>query len=195
MPAQRAVKLERAAALAGLRDATLFREFAYSGGEWRAARSGRSIEVSNPANGDWIGAVPALSGDESRAAVDAAERCFSSWAARLPQERATVLRRWYELIRESREDLALIMTLEQGKPISEARGEIDYAASFVEFYAEEAKRASAESLPSHLPHSETWVRREPAGIAALVTPWNFPSAMITRKAAAALAAGCTVVLK
>jgi len=194
MPAQRAVRLDRSEALAGLRDATLFRSFAYIDGEWRAARSGRCIEVSNPANGDWIGAVPALSGDESRTAVDAAARCFPGWAGLLPQERAAALRRWFELIRAAREDLALIMTLEQGKPISEARGEIDYAASFVEFYAEEAKRAAAESLPPHLPHSESWVRREPAGIAALVTPWNFPSAMITRKAAAALAAGCTLVL-
>jgi aspartate-semialdehyde dehydrogenase len=119
---------------------------------------------------------------------------FRAWAALLPQQRSAILRRWFELIVEHREDLAVIMTREQGKPISEARGEIDYAASFIEFYAEEAKRPNIESVTSHLPDAEVEVWREPVGVAALVTPWNFPSAMITRKAAAALAAGCTVVV-
>jgi len=152
-----------------------------------------AIAVTDPATGATIGSIPALSGAESRAAVDAASAAFPGWAGLLPQERATVLRKWFTLISDAREDLARIMTLEQGKPISEARGEIDYAASFVEFYAEEAKRANIESVTSHLPDAEVELWREPAGVAALITPWNFPAAMLTRKAAAALAAGCTCV--
>src|SRR5690606_20845369 len=137
--------------------------------------------------------VPALNGTASTAAVDAAARAFPDWSGLLPQERSAILRRWYEAIRNARDDLALTMTREQGKPLSEARGEIDYAASFVEFYAEEAKRPNIESVTSHLADAEVEVWREPAGVAALITPWNFPSAMLTRKAAAALAAGCTCV--
>ncbi|HWV02054.1 MAG TPA: NAD-dependent succinate-semialdehyde dehydrogenase, partial [Devosia sp.] len=140
-----------------------------------------------------IGQVPALGAAEARAATDAAVAAFPRWSALLPQERSRLLRRWFELILAARDDLAFIMTREQGKPISEALGEIDYAASFVEFYAEEAKRPNIEGVTSHLPDAELEVWREPAGVAALITPWNFPSAMLTRKAAAALAAGCTVV--
>jgi aspartate-semialdehyde dehydrogenase len=153
----------------------------------------RAIAVTDPATGAVIGSIPALSGAESRAAVDAASAAFPGWAGLLPQERSAVLRKWFTLIADAREDLALVMTLEQGKPISEARGEIDYAASFVEFYAEEARRANIESVTSHLPDAEVELWREPAGVAALITPWNFPAAMLTRKAAAALAAGCTCV--
>jgi aspartate-semialdehyde dehydrogenase len=152
-----------------------------------------AIAVTDPATGTVIGSIPALSGAESRVAVDAAAAAFPGWAGLLPQERSAILRRWFTLIVEAREDLARIMTAEQGKPISEARGEIDYAASFVEFYAEEAKRPNIESVTSHLPDAEVEVWREPAGVAALITPWNFPAAMLTRKAAAALAAGCTCV--
>jgi len=151
------------------------------------------IAVADPATNETIGTVPALDAGEARRAVDAAQRAFAEWSGLLPQERSAILRRWFELIMAAQEDLAQIMTAEQGKPISEARGEIAYAASFVEFYAEEAKRPNIESVTSHLPDAEVEVWREPAGVAALVTPWNFPSAMFTRKAAAALAAGCTCV--
>jgi aspartate-semialdehyde dehydrogenase len=140
-----------------------------------------------------VGYVARLSAAESAAAVDAAHAAFPAWARRLPQARSALLRAWFQLILAHKDDLARIMTFEQGKPISEARGEIDYAASFVEFYAEEAKRPNIESVTSHLPDAEVELWREPVGVAALITPWNFPSAMLTRKAAAALAAGCTIV--
>ncbi len=184
----------RSAGLELLKDSRLLKEFAYVDGGWRSSGSGRFISVMDPGNGEWIGHVPALTADESAQAVAAADRAFPSWSGLLPQQRAQALRRWFEAIIANREDLAVLMTLEQGKPLSEARGEIDYAASFIEFYAEEAKRANVESVTAHLPGALMSVRREPMGVAALVTPWNFPSAMITRKAAAALAAGCTVVV-
>ncbi|MFP4328293.1 MAG: NAD-dependent succinate-semialdehyde dehydrogenase [Paracoccaceae bacterium] len=179
--------------LSSLDDPRLVRSFAYLGGKWTAAADGAAIAVTDPASGEWIGEVASLSAAESRAAVDAAQAAFASWSVALPQERAARLRRWYELMMEHREDLARIMVLEQGKPISEARGEIDYAASFVEFYAEETRRPNIEGVTSHLPDAEVELWREPVGVAALITPWNFPAAMLTRKAAAALAAGCTVV--
>ena len=157
-------------------------------------RGNRTRAVTDPADGTVIGRVAELSAAQAAAATDAAEAAFPAWAALLPQERSAILRRWYELIAAAREDLARIMTREQGKPISEARGEIDYAASFVEFYAEEARRPNIESVTSHLRDAEVEVWREPSGVAALITPWNFPCAMITRKAAAALAAGCTVLV-
>ncbi len=177
-----------------LTDSRLLKEFAYIDGGWRSSASGRFISVTDPGNGEWIGHVPALTADESYQAIAAAERAFPAWSGLLPQQRAQILRRWFEAIVANREDLAVLMTLEQGKPLSEARGEIDYAASFIEFYAEEAKRTNIESVTSHLPGAQMSVRRQPMGVAALVTPWNFPSAMITRKAAAALAAGCTTVI-
>ncbi len=179
--------------LSQLEDLRLLREQAYVNGKWCGAPDGATIEVANPADGARLGAVAAHGAEGGRAAVDAAELAFGDWSRRLPQDRSAVLRRWYELVLANQQDLALIMTLEQGKPISEARGEIDYAASFIEYYAEEAKRPNIEGVTSHLPNAEVEVWREPAGIAALVTPWNFPSAMLTRKAAAALAAGCAVV--
>ena len=177
----------------GLSDRDLFRQRAHIGGRWVAAADGAVIDVTNPATGEWLGAIAALSAAESRAAVDAAHAAFAAWSGLLPQQRSVVLRRWYDLVRSRKEDLALIMTLEQGKPLSESRGEIDYGASFVEFYAEEAKRPNIESVTSHLADAEVEVWLEPVGVAALITPWNFPNAMLTRKAAAALAAGCTVV--
>jgi len=180
-------------ALDGLSDPRLFRELAYVDGRWCAAPDGTTFDVTDPAEGAVLGAVAALGAEGARAAVDAAEAAFTDWSCRLPQDRAGVLRRRYELTQQSREDLALLMTLEQGKPISEARGEIDYAASFIEYYAEEAKRPNIESVTSHLPGAEVEVWREPTGVAAVITPWNFPSAMLTRNAAAAIAAGCTVV--
>lgn len=176
-----------------LTDRRLLRELAYVDGHWTASATGRTFEVRDPANGESVAWVAALGEDETGRAIDAAGRAFPKWRASLPQERAAILRRWYELIVAAKDDLALLMTLEQGKPLSEALGEIDYAASFVEWYAEETKRVNAESVTSHLPGAEMIVRREPLGVVGLVTPWNFPSAMLTRKAAAALAAGCTVV--
>lgn len=180
--------------LSRLTDRGLFRERAYIGGEWRAAASDRTFDVSDPATGTVVGRVPALGPTDAAAAVAAAHDAFPAWRAALPQERARHLRSWFEAMRAAREDLAVLMTLEQGKPLAEAQGEIDYAASFVEWYAEEAKRLNVESVTGHLPGADMILRREPLGVAALVTPWNFPSAMITRKATAALAAGCTVVV-
>ncbi len=177
----------------GLGDESLFVGAAIIDGEEVGAHGDAEIAVTNPATGEVIGAVPALGADDADRAVDAADAAFGHWSSLLPQQRAVLLRRWFELIVAAREDLALIMTLEQGKPLSESRGEIDYAASFVEFYSEEAKRPNIESVTSHLPDAEVEVWREPAGVAALITPWNFPAAMLTRKAAAALAAGCTCV--
>jgi aspartate-semialdehyde dehydrogenase len=177
-----------------LTDAGLFCQLAHIGGEPTSAISGETIPVTDPATGETIGTIPSLSPDQSRAAIDAAQHAFPAWSSLLPQERSAILRRWYDLIMDAREDLARIMVAEQGKPISEARGEIAYAASFVEFFAEEAKRPNIESVTSHLPDAEVEIWREPAGVAALITPWNFPSAMITRKAAAALAAGCTCLV-
>ncbi len=179
--------------LSALRDPRLFREYAYIGGAWTAGEARDFIDVTDPADGRRIGCVPALGAAEAAKAVEAADAAFPGWAARLPQERAEVLRRWHEAITAAREDLAHLMVEEQGKPVSEALGEIDYAASFVEYYAEEAKRLNVESVTSHLADADMQVIRQPAGVAALVTPWNFPAAMVTRKAAAALAAGCTVV--
>jgi aspartate-semialdehyde dehydrogenase len=176
-----------------IEDKALVRSFSYINGKWMAAGSGESFAVTDPANGTILGDVAAMSAEESSASVDAAQAAFPAWAALLPQERAAILRRWFELQLEHKEDLARIMVLEQGKPISEARGEIDYGAAFVEFYSEEAKRPNIEGVTSHLPDAEVELWREPVGVAALITPWNFPSAMLTRKAAAALAAGCTVV--
>ena len=175
-----------------LKDQKLFREDAYIGSQWRAADT--RFAVTDPATGQAIAQVAKLGPSGARAAVDAAEAAFPGWAAMLPQDRSALLLRWYQLIRDNREDLARLMTAEQGKPLSESWGEIDYAASFVEFYAEEAKRPNIESITSHLSTAEMELWREPLGVAALVTPWNFPCAMITRKAAAALAAGCTVVV-
>jgi len=180
-------------ALAQLRDPHLLRELAYVGGRWVAGRGGASFQVTDPASFATLAYVAALDGDQTADAVTAAAQAFPAWRDRLPQERAAILRKWHALMLEAREDLALLMTLEQGKPLAESRGEIDYAASFVEWYAEEGKRLNAESVTSHLPGAEMIVRREALGVTGIVTPWNFPSAMITRKAAAALAAGCTVV--
>jgi len=176
-----------------LSDPALFRGFSYIGGRWTAGAEAKTFPVSNPADGSHLGDVANLSATDSARAIDAAQEAFAIWSSMLPQQRSKILRSWFELMLEHKEDLARIMTLEQGKPISEARGEIDYGASFVEFFAEETKRPNIESVTSHLPDAEVEIWREPVGVAALITPWNFPSAMLTRKAAAALAAGCTVV--
>ena len=176
-----------------LADPALFRGFSYIGGRWTAGETATTFAVSNPADGAHLGDVASLSAADSLAAVEAAQQAFGAWSSMLPQHRSKILRRWFELMLEHKEDLARIMVLEQGKPISEARGEIDYGASFMEFFAEETKRPNIESVTSHLPDAEVEIWREPVGVAALITPWNFPCAMLTRKASAALAAGCTVV--
>ncbi|PSJ52660.1 NAD-dependent succinate-semialdehyde dehydrogenase [Kumtagia ephedrae] len=174
-------------------DRRLLRELAYVDGRWTAGAASRRFEVSDPASGATVAWVAALEAADADRAIDAAARAFPGWRALLPQQRAAILRKWHGLMLEAKDDLALLMTLEQGKPLQEALGEIDYAASFVEWYAEEGKRMNAEGVTSHLPNAEMLVRREPVGVVGIVTPWNFPSAMLTRKAAAALAAGCTVV--
>lgn len=180
-------------ALSRLADRHLLRDLAYVGGRWIVGTTGKSFEVTDPASSGTLAWVASLGMDETATAIDAAAQSFAAWRAMLPQNRATILRKWHKLMLAAKEDLALIMTLEQGKPLAEARGEIDYAASFIEWYAEEGKRLNAESITSHLPGAEMIVRREALGVVGIVTPWNFPSAMLTRKAAAALAAGCTVV--
>ena len=177
-----------------LSDTALFRDSSYIGGAWVDGAGSDRLDVTDPANGAVIATFSILGPDGARTAVDAAHDAFPAWSGLLPQERMAILRRWHDLVLSAREDLARIMVLEQGKPLSEARGEIDYGASFIEFFAEEARRPDILSVTSHLPDAEVEVWREPVGVAALVTPWNFPNAMITRKAAAALAVGCTVVV-
>lgn len=180
-------------ALSRLKDRHLLRDLSYVAGRWVAGNAGHGFKVTDPASAATLAWVASLDRSEAVGAIDAAADAFAAWRSLLPQRRAAILRRWFELVLEAKEDLALIMTLEQGKPLAESRGEIDYAAGFIEWYAEEAKRINAESVTSHLLDAEMIVRREALGVVAIVTPWNFPAAMITRKAAAALAAGCTVV--
>ncbi|MER8425456.1 NAD-dependent succinate-semialdehyde dehydrogenase [Mesorhizobium sp. M1403] len=183
---------QRHEALDRLADRRLLRELAYVDGHWTASETAESFEVTDPATGSTVAFVAALDARQTTSAIDAASRAFPAWRALLPQERSKILRKWFDLIVAAKNDLALLMTLEQGKPLKESLGEIDYAASFVEWYAEETKRLNAESVTSHLPGAEMMVRREPLGVVGVVTPWNFPAAMLTRKAAAALAAGCTI---
>ncbi|MCK4206527.1 NAD-dependent succinate-semialdehyde dehydrogenase [Brucella pituitosa] len=177
-----------------LRDKHLFRELGYIDGRWVAGEKAETFAVVDPATGRRLARVASLSEAQTTLAIDAAEKAFPEWRNKLPQERAAILRRWYELVLANREDLALLMTLEQGKPLDESRGEIDYGAAFIEWFGEEAKRLNGETITSHLPNAEMMVRREALSVVALVTPWNFPNAMITRKAAAAIAAGCPVVV-
>ncbi|MFK0684637.1 NAD-dependent succinate-semialdehyde dehydrogenase [Ochrobactrum sp. BD67] len=180
--------------LGRLRDKHLFRELGYVDGRWVAGEKAETFPVLDPATGQRLARMASLGEVETTLAIDAAIKAFPAWRDKLPQERSAVLRRWFELVTAHREDLALLMTLEQGKPLAESRGEIDYGASFIEWFAEEAKRLNGETIASHLPNAEMLVRREALGVVALVTPWNFPHAMITRKAAAAIAAGCPVVV-
>ena len=178
-----------------LKDPTLLRQQCYIDGPWLDARTGGSKPVTNPANGAVLGTVPYMGAEETRAAIDAAAAAFPAWAARAAKDRATLLRRWYDLMLANADDLATLMTAEQGKPLAEAKGEIAYAASFIEWFAEEAKRVYGDVIPGHQPDKRIFVLRQPVGVVAAITPWNFPSAMITRKAGPALAAGCTFVCK
>lgn len=178
-----------------LKDPSLFRQQCYSNGEWTDADNGTTFPVNNPADDAVLGSVPDFGVAETRRAIDAAAAAFPAWAARTAKERAQILRRWFELIMANQEDLARLMTLEQGKPLSESRGEIAYAASFVEWFAEEGKRVYGDIIPSPQADKRIMVIKQPVGVCAAITPWNFPTAMITRKAAPALAAGCTMVLR
>ena len=178
-----------------LNDGALFRQACYVNGGWLQARSGATIDVDNPATGAILGTVPKLGAAETREAIDAAARAFPEWRRKTGKERAVVLRRWFELMMQHQEDLARLMTTEQGKPIAESRGEVGYAASFLEWFGEEAKRVYGDTIPGHLADKRIVVLKQPVGVVACITPWNFPLAMITRKAGPALASGCTVVLK
>lgn len=178
-----------------LSDPKLFREQCYIDGGWADADGGGVIEVTNPATGEVLGSVPNMGAAETRRAIEAAERAWPAWRSLLAKERATILRRWFELILENQEDLAQLMTLEQGKPLAESRGEVVYGASFIEWFAEEAKRVYGDTIPQHQPDKRIVVVKQPVGVVAAITPWNFPNAMITRKCAPALAAGCPVVIK
>ena len=178
-----------------LTDEGLFRQQAYVDGLWVEADSGAMIEVSNPASGELLGTVPCLGSAETARAIEAAERAWPAWRRKTGKERSDLLRRWFELILENRQDLAVLMTLEQGKPLAESRGEIVYGAGFVEWFAEEAKRVYGDTIPSPQADKRILVLKQPVGVVAAITPWNFPNAMITRKCAPALAAGCPVVIK
>ncbi len=182
-------------AAVSLKDPKLFREQCYIDGGWVDADSRNTIPVNNPATGEVLGSVPRMGGQEARRAVEAAERAWPAWRAKTAKERAVILRKWFDLMMASQEDLAQILTAEQGKPLAEARGEIAYGASFIEWFAEEGKRAYGDMIPSHQADKRILVMKQPIGVCALITPWNFPNAMITRKAGPALAAGCTVVIK
>ncbi|MGE6606760.1 NAD-dependent succinate-semialdehyde dehydrogenase [Halomonas sp. NPDC076908] len=178
-----------------LNDSALFRQHCYIDGRWTDAEAQAAIEVTNPATNEQLGTVPKLSKDEVGAAIDAADRAFPLWKAKTAKQRASILRKWFDLCMEHQEDLAQILTLEQGKPLQEARGEIAYGASFIEWFGEEAKRVYGDVIPAHANDRRIIVTKEPVGVVAAITPWNFPNAMITRKAAAAMAAGCSVVVK
>lgn len=171
----------------------LLRHAAYIDGEWVGGASG--LEVINPATGETIGSIPVMGQADAERAVEAAHRALPEWRALSAKQRSAIVHRWFTLIRDNAEDLAIILTTEQGKPLVEARGEILYAASFVEWFAEEAKRVYGETIPGHLPDKRLFAARQPVGVVAAITPWNFPAAMITRKAGPALAVGCTMVLK
>ena len=176
-----------------LTDSKLFREACYIDGAWVTGAG--TVKVDNPATGEVIGTVPKLGTAETRGAIDAAQRAFVEWRRKTAKERAAVLRRWYELMLQHQEDLARLMTIEQGKPLIESRGEVLYAASFLEWFAEEAKRVYGDTIPGHTADKRIVVIKQPIGVVGCITPWNFPLAMITRKAGPAIASGCTVVLK
>ena len=178
-----------------LKDTALFRQQAYIDGAWLDADSGQTISVNNPATGEILGTVPKMGAAETRRAIDAAERALPAWRDLTAKERSQKLRRWFELLMENQDDLGRLMTLEQGKPLAEAKGEIAYAASFIEWFAEEAKRIYGDTIPGHQKDKRILVIKQPIGVTAAITPWNFPAAMITRKAAPALAAGCTMIVR
>jgi succinate-semialdehyde dehydrogenase/glutarate-semialdehyde dehydrogenase len=178
-----------------LQDPTLLKNLALIDGQWCPATDGSTLPVHNPANGELVGHVPNMGAEQTQTAIEAADRAFASWKLRTAEDRANLLKRWHALMLANADDLALLMTAEQGKPLAEAKGEIAYAASYIEWFAEEARRIYGEVIPSPWPDKRIVVTREPVGVCAAITPWNFPSAMITRKVAPALAAGCTIIVK
>ena len=178
-----------------LKDPKLFRQACYVDGAWVNARSGGTINVDNPATGEIVGTVPKFGAAETRDAINAADRALAAWKAKAAKERAVVLRRWFDLMMANQDDLARLMTTEQGKVLTESRGEVAYAAGFLEWFGEEAKRVYGDTIPGHQADKRIVVIKQPIGVVACITPWNFPLAMITRKAGPAIAAGCTVVLK
>jgi succinate-semialdehyde dehydrogenase / glutarate-semialdehyde dehydrogenase len=178
-----------------LNDPALLRAEAYVDGVWRSASSGETFAVTNPATGEILAAIANLDAADARAAIEAAERALPAWAARTAKDRAGLLRGWYELIMAAHEDLAALMTAEQGKPLAESRGEIAYGASFIEWFAEEAKRLYGDVIPPTHAGKRILTIKQPIGVVGAITPWNFPNAMVTRKCAPALAAGCTFVIK
>lgn len=178
-----------------LNDGELLREACFVNGDWVDADDRSTRDITNPANGEVLASVPNMGAAETRRAIETAQTAFLSWREKTAAERAGVLRRWYELMLEHKHDLATIMTLEQGKPLAESLGEVAYGASFIEWFAEEAKRVYGDTIPSHHADKRILVIKQPVGVCAAITPWNFPNAMITRKAGAALAAGCTMVIK
>lgn len=173
----------------------LLREACYVDGQWIAADSGETLAVTDPATGDHLGTVPKCGAAETRRAIEAAQAAFPAWSARTAKDRAQVLQRWFRLILDNQEELARLLTLEQGKSLAESRGEIAYGASFIEWFAEEGKRLYGDVIPAQSPDKRILVLKQPIGVAAAITPWNFPNAMITRKAGPALAAGCPIVIK
>ena len=178
-----------------LKDPTLFRQQCFIDGAWHDAESGKTFDVDNPADGSVLGTVPAMDVAETRRAIEAADRAFPEWSRKPAKERSAVLRRWFELMMEHVDDLAVLMTAEQGKPMAESRGEVAYGASFIEWFAEEGKRIYGDTIPTPANDRRIIVLKQPVGVVAAITPWNFPNAMITRKCGPALAAGCTVVAK
>jgi succinate-semialdehyde dehydrogenase / glutarate-semialdehyde dehydrogenase len=177
------------------KDPALLRELAFIDGAWVSADSGSTLEVHNPATAEVLGHIPNMGALETRRAIAAAAKALPPWAARTAKDRSIILRRWFDLIMANQDDLATLMTAEQGKPLAESKGEISYAASFIEWFAEEGKRLYGDIIPGHQTDKRILVLRQPVGVVAAITPWNFPAAMITRKAGPALAAGCTLVLK
>ncbi|HZF14856.1 MAG TPA: NADP-dependent succinate-semialdehyde dehydrogenase [Steroidobacteraceae bacterium] len=178
-----------------LKDSNLLRQQCYIDGAWCNADSGQTLPVTNPATGEKLGTIPNMGAAETKRAIEAAQRAFAPWAARTAKERAVILRKWFELMMANQDDLATLMTAEQGKPLAESKGEIAYAASFIEWFAEEGKRIYGDVIPGHQPDKRIVVLRQPIGVVAAITPWNFPAAMITRKAGPAIAAGCPIVVK
>jgi succinate-semialdehyde dehydrogenase / glutarate-semialdehyde dehydrogenase len=178
-----------------LKDPTLLRELCFIDGGWSAADNAAILDVTNPATSEKLGSIPNMGAAETRRAIAAAAAALPAWRARTAKERAIIMRRWFDLMTENQEDLATLMTAEQGKPLAESKTEILYAASFIEWFGEEAKRLYGDIIPGHQPDKRIMVLRQPVGVVAAITPWNFPSAMITRKAGPALAAGCTLVCK
>lgn len=189
------LKLKDQPAGLALKDAGLLRDACFVDGAWIAADDGKTITVDNPSTGDVVGTVPSMGANEARRAIEAANAAWPAWRAKTAKERATILRKWFELMMANQEDLATIMTAEQGKPMTESRGEIAYAASFIEWFAEEGRRIYGDTIPPHGADKRIVVLKQPIGVCAAITPWNFPAAMITRKAGPALAAGCVMVVK